>query len=304
MKTLLTLFMSSFITIAVYGQAIIPNASFENWYPYANGEYPNSWTTSDSVAVALGGGTSVYSDSDAYDGSLAMHLKSVSAGFVNGPGLATNGLVNFSGGSFVFSGGTPDTTRSRNLTGYFKYTPMDPGGLDQGFIRVVLLRDSASQTDTIAEGFTYFTDTVPTYTPFTTMIEYNDYTRNPTKFLIIISSSMNINDPNLGVGTELVIDSLNFTGTVGINEVANSIKSVNIYPSPADKQLTVDVELIVQTDLNYTLFDLSGKKVLNASMSTAKETIDVSSLKAGNYILSLTDNADNVLYTKNVSISR
>ena len=106
MKSLLS---SLLIFIGIFSASAqnIPNASFENWHPYSLGEYPDSWTTSDSVAVALGGGTSVFKFTDPYDGTLSLHMKSVTTTFgISGPGVATNGLVSLSGATFIFSGGS------------------------------------------------------------------------------------------------------------------------------------------------------------------------------------------------------
>lgn len=298
MKTLLIVLFLLVISFA--SKAQIPNASFENWYTYSLGEYPTGWMTSDSVAVALGGTNNVYKGNDPYDGSFSMHLKSVSVGFVNGPGVATNGMVKLVGASFVFTGGTADTTRARFLTGQFKYIPTNAN--DQGQISVLLSRDSAGVKDTIAAGVSYFTGNVSTYSPFNTTLVYQDYVNNPDTFLIIIQSSRAINDPNLGIGTELIIDSLSFTGTVGIEEADNVFNSVNIFPSPAHARLTIDIDLKKNIELNYTIFDLSGKKVLTAPLKSNTETIDISMLSNGNYIFTLEDRQGSKLYSKNIVV--
>ncbi len=296
MKYLIALFFP--IVVATGLKAQIPNASFESWYTYALGEYPTGWTTSDSVAAALGGGNNVFKGNDPSDGNLSMHLKSVNTTFgIKGPGMATNGLVEFSGGAFVFSGGSPDTVRSRFLNGVFKYNPTNPN--DEGQISVTLLRDSAGVKDTIAYGVTTFNGAFTTYTPFTTTLNYYDWTHNPDTCLIIIQSSRGINDVNLGVGTELVIDTLNFTGTVGIEEANDVINLVNIFPTPAHNQLTIAVDLKRKTDLNCTIYDLTGRQVINMPFNSNKETIDISSLAKGNYILKLSDENNKGLYSKN-----
>src|SRR4051812_27460281 len=116
MKTLrILLFL--LITVAATNAQTIPNAGFESWYSYSLGEYPTGWMTSDSVAKALAGVNNVYKDINSYEGSFAMHLMSIDAGLVKGPGVATNGTISQVGLSFVFSGGSPDTTRPRYLVG-------------------------------------------------------------------------------------------------------------------------------------------------------------------------------------------
>jgi hypothetical protein len=306
MKTLLSLLFIAFA--ASLSAQDIPNASFENWVPYANGEYPSSWTTSDSISYNYNGGNNVTKGTDPYDGSFSMHLKSVQIQVgpfqVTGPGIATNGLINFNSSTFTFefSGGSPDTVRSRFLVGSFKYAPTNTN--DSGFIRVILLKDSVGIKDTIAQGMSMFAGNVGSYTPFSTILYYNDYRRQPDTCLIIIQSSKGINDPNIGIGTELVVDSLGFEGTVGVNELSDAITNVNIFPTPASNQLVIDVDLKYNTSLNYSIFDLNGRIVLSAHMNSAKETVNVSSLAPGNYLLKLSDNNRKTLYAKNISISR
>lgn len=282
---------------AFSAQAQIPNASFESWYAYSLGEYPTGWMTSDSVAVALGGSNNAIKGSDPYEGSFSLHLISVQTAFVKGPGVATNGKIVLDGATFKFSGGSPDTTRSRFLNGQYKYVPTNPN--DAGMITILLLHDSAGVKDTVAMGSTMFTGNVPNYTAFNCELTYNTFNHNPDTCLIIIQSSRGINDPNLGVGTELVIDSLGFFGTVGIDEANDVINSVIIFPSPAHNQLNVHVDLKRKTEMNYSVYDLNGRKVLSQSMNSEKELIDISSLAKGNYILKLSDDNNNSLYSKN-----
>jgi hypothetical protein len=295
MKTLRILLCLVLITVA--SKAQIPNASFENWYTPNTLEYATGWMTSDSLSRALQGGSSAFKGSDPYDGTFSLHLKSVTVGFTTGPGVATNGVVGFNGTAFVFSGGTPDTTHYRFLTGQFKYTPTNP--LDQGRISVLLSRNATGTRDTIGFGTTTFDGTISSYTSFFAPIIYKDYINPPDTFLIVIQSSKGIADPNLGIGSELVIDSLNFSGLVGIEEAVDVIKSLNVYPSPAHNQLNVAIELKKKVNMNCNIYDLNGKQVLNITGIEEKQSIDISSLAKGNYILKLSDEKNNVLSSKN-----
>lgn len=300
MKKLLPLLF--LITGCISVSAQIPNAGFENWHAYATGEYPDFWTTSDSVAVALGAGNNAYKGTDSYEGTYCLHLKSVNAGFVSGPGIATNGIVNLVGANFVFSGGSPDTARSRYLSGQYMYSPKGPN--DAGLISVFLLRNNAGNRDTIAAGITYFTDTVNNYAPFNVEIQYRDFINQPDTCLIIIQSSRGLNDPGLAVNTELIIDSLNFSGFVGINELNNIISSVNVYPSPASDMFYLDITTKNNAALEYQLFDTRGRLVLSSPVISGHDLIQVGNLSEGQYILRVSDKNKNNLYSKNISISR
>lgn len=302
-KTLLTIFTICIAIVSSSAQ-VIPNAGFEDWHPYASGEYPDYWTTDDSVSVALGAGNNVFKTTDSYEGTYAIYMKSVTTPFVSGPGIATNGVmaINTSTQAVTFTGGSPDTARSRFLSGYFKYNPL--GANDMGFIRVSLLRDVSGVKDTIATGITWFSGTTSTYTQFVTQLNYYDFVNQPDTCLIIIQSSKAINDPDLASGTELQIDSLNFGGFVGIDELKSAISSVSVYPTPADKDLFVDVKLKNNISLSYEIYDLHGKRVLTSSMNSNHERIDVSLLSSGNYILNLGDAKKNRLYSTSFSIAR
>jgi hypothetical protein len=74
--------------------------------------------------------------------------------------------------------------------------------------------------------------------------------------------------------------STNCFGTVGIDDV--SVPNVNIYPNPVQKELFVDLEkgLISEIDI----IDFSGK-VVKSITSSNKKSIDVSALKKGIYFL-------------------
>ena len=305
MKSILALLFVISGTLSLYAQSF-PNSGFENWTPYSTGENPDSWTTSDSVTVLYQGGNSAFSGTDAYEGSKCLHLKSTQITYIviqlKGPGIATNGTMSLVGASFQYSGGSPDTARSRFFSGYYKYQKNGPD--EVGSVQVFLLRNNAGTRDTIASGVSLFSNNVTAYSQFVTQIDYRDYVNRPDTCLIIIQSSKSINDPSIVVGTELVIDSLGFSGFVGIDELSNFINDANVYPSPADKNLTIDVDLKKATELHYEIYDLNGRLISQAPMNSAKEKVDVSSMANGRYILKLTDVKRNSLYSTIITIGR
>ena len=283
----------------------ITNASFENWHPYSLGEYPDFWSTSDSIAVALFGGTSVYKGNDSYDGTASLHLKSVLTliGNIKGPGVATNGNVAFAG-TFVFSGGTPDTSRSRFFTGWYKYLPTN--STDAAIVKVYLLKYNVllSKRDTIAEGSWEHVGVVNTYDQFIIPMIFRDFISQPDTNLIVFQSSRGINDSLLGVGSEFIVDSIGFSGFVNTNELQNAISSVNVFPTPAQNEINIDIVLKTKINLSYEIFDINGRLVQISKMNSTKEKVDVSDLSSGKYILKLEDAKKNILYSTQFSIAR
>jgi subtilisin-like proprotein convertase family protein len=62
---------------------------------------------------------------------------------------------------------------------------------------------------------------------------------------------------------------------------------IQVYPNPAKNRITVKFEKTESLDV--VLFDLLGRKVLSKSLDYSGNTIDVSSLSSGTYIMQLTD---------------
>jgi len=74
------------------------------------------------------------------------------------------------------------------------------------------------------------------------------------------------------------------------------LDNLNVYPNPASDQITIDVILSQPKEIQYKILDLLGR-IVNDELSTKKysdsgrftETMDVSFLKSGLYLLVLTD---------------
>ncbi len=85
-------------------------------------------------------------------------------------------------------------------------------------------------------------------------------------------------------------------GEVGINEVAEG--EVRVYPNPANNYITVANAEGAQV----SVFDMSGRQVVNVESASANHTINVANLAKGMYIVRIAD-GQNVV-TKKVSIAR
>jgi hypothetical protein len=281
-----------------FAQTILNN-SFENWTTYFGtggaftGEYPTNWTSSDSLYQALAG-AGVHSAereiSDHCNLLYSVKLTTISALGQVGPGVATNGRVT---GINTVAGGSPDTARSAQFSGCYKYTA---AGTDSGFVTAFLFKWNTTThvRDTIGVA-RLNTKTTSGITNFAQPFMYKDYSRRPDSLLIILSSSQGL---NLGVaGSKLVVDNLSLSGYVGIAENISSVKSVRIFPSPATEYLNVNVELLKNINMSYVVMDAFGKIVLQEKMNSSSEKINISSLSSGNYFFNLRDEEGNQLYS-------
>lgn len=308
MKYLLTLI---FLGFTVVNAQNIPNASFEDWTNTGNaGDSLHGWMSSERTVRNYGGSNSVFKGTDPYDGAFSIHLKNVQIApfpglFIKGPGTATNGLINFNSGTFqfTFTGGSPDTSRSRTLSYWYKYNN-SANAADVGIIRIAKLRYNSSTgiRDTIA----WASDTVSAATAYTfrtVQLQYKIWNQQPDSVLIILQSGRGLNDPTIGLDDELVVDSIGFAGWVGIEDQLSSVKGVRMFPQPATDYVNVEVELNRPTDLSYSIYDISGRLVEQKQMDSLNERFSVSSLPAGRYLLNLSDDNGKVVSSSPFSVA-
>tara|TARA_R110002072_G_scaffold110599_3_gene238433 strand:+ start:2804 stop:4519 length:1716 start_codon:yes stop_codon:yes gene_type:complete len=78
---------------------------------------------------------------------------------------------------------------------------------------------------------------------------------------------------------------MNFLSTIGFE----SSNFVNLYPNPTSGVLNIDTE----TNLDITIFDITGKQVFNASNVTNGEQLDLSGLNSGLYLVKMNDGINN-----------
>lgn len=298
------------ITFYSFGQGV-PNGSFETWTPFAasggTGEYPTGWVTTDSITKANGGVQSAWKGTDFFDGAFSLHLKTSQItyfGFqLRGPAIATNGLVQLVGSSFVFSGGSPEINRPRYYSGNYKYSQGAVG--DSGEVSVVLYRRNpgTGSRDTIAAGILSITPSV-NYSPFLVQMNYRDFVNAPdTCFILLQSSIGTINGSTVALNSELVVDSMNVIGTVGIDETNSAIKSLSIFPNPSSDFITIEAELTSVQKLSFDIFDNRGRWIRSGKMATNRETIEVADLSIGQYVLKLNGNGK-PLSAKSFTISK
>jgi lysophospholipase L1-like esterase len=78
---------------------------------------------------------------------------------------------------------------------------------------------------------------------------------------------------------------LEINKTLSTETTNNKKVGVNIYPNPATDTLMIDCK----SNIEYVrIYDLSGKKVMDINLKKNNESIDISKLKAGTYLLSAT----------------
>jgi hypothetical protein len=104
----------------------------------------------------------------------------------------------------------------------------------------------------------------------------------------------------------LYIDDINITGSVGLNDIANSSVLVNVYPNPSNGQLSVEIaNNIGGQACEITIYNVIGQKVLTTTSVkgiSSVQTIDLSSLSNGVYQVEV--KADNKSTFKKVVLNK
>lgn len=90
-----------------------------------------------------------------------------------------------------------------------------------------------------------------------------------------------IDNPNINASLEII------EGSNTLSTVETSIDNLILYPNPTKDVLNVNSSLNL-TNAIYTVFNLQGKRVLNAKLTS--NIIDVSQLSSGNYLLRIISN--------------
>jgi len=72
----------------------------------------------------------------------------------------------------------------------------------------------------------------------------------------------------------------------GVDEFKD-ITLISVYPNPTDAYLNLTIENQVIESLYFMLSDITGRQVLNQSISQSNTLIDLKTLQAGNYLLTV-----------------
>ncbi|CAN5564588.1 hypothetical protein BH11BAC1_BH11BAC1_26590 [soil metagenome] len=306
--TLLTLLL---LTIALVSNAQIDNGNFENWTDSTVGAYTYDslihWKTTDLPSLQ-NSNPHVHSaqpeTTDVHSGSSSIRLTSWTAGgFLAGiPGAASNGdvIVVPIPPSVTPVGGVPDAARHAALMGYYEYIPM---GADHGSIETCLFKWNGTSRDTVAYGAFDAALNIGTYTQFVVNLTAMN-AGNPDTSLIWLQSSPREPIGSGATGSILRVDSLYYSGLIGVNEISPIVKTMLTYPVPAVNEINVLVDLISPVAMHYEIMDLNGKVVLTDKMQSNKQQIDISGIATGNYFITLFDDAGKKLCADKFKVAR
>lgn len=280
MKKQTILAIALMFTAVISNAQTVPNGSFEAWSNPNGYLVPNDWETLNDMTSAAGvytatrGGTS----SDYY---LKLTSQNV-PGMGVMPGIAVSGMLDM--GNLTALSGFPFAFRPAAFTGKWQY--MGNSGNDIGYVKVFLTKwnSTMNMRDTIGYVSQDLNGMVMSWSNFTLPFTYNS-TDIPDSCIIALSAS----GPNPEAGSYLYVDNLSFSGIIAGVENTEITGTFRIFPNPANHEIQIDLSGLKSTAQQFEITDLTGRVIVTKqSNGSLLQTISISELPAGNYLLKIT----------------
>src|SRR5574344_798927 len=100
---------------------------------------------------------------------------------------------------------------------------------------------------------------------------------------------------------------INITYTLGLNDIASAINSLNVYPNPLKDVATISINLSQNTKAEVKVTDLMGRTVLNLgskALTRGENTISLNTASLNNGMYFLSVNSNNGSMTKKITINK
>lgn len=291
MKTLFTLlFVCTVMSFQAFSQNL-SNGGFELWT--GNPAHPTGWSTTESITGFNDGIVMQDQTPGNYtEGSSAAKLRTDTLHTPLGNFLV-EGDVNYGTGVFVTTPqpginyyGTPFTDMPDSIKFDYK---VGPTATDTGAYEIRLTHWNGVSADVVGrnDGSNYLTGTGGNWVTLAKEVTYFSLT-TPDTLIVRLHSSFHSNV----FGTEAWYDNVRLVyNSVGIFESTPVSVEMGLYPNPANAVLHFTPG-IVESGSSVQVYDMEGRLAL--STIAEDNSITVSSLAGGNYILRLEDKSGTV----------
>jgi hypothetical protein len=98
------------------------------------------------------------------------------------------------------------------------------------------------------------------------------------------------------IHTASIVSSLNVTQQAGTGVLEVTETETNLYPNPVSDVLTLDLE----GSFRYTVYDVSGRAVMQGVLSASDHTLSVANLESGVYYIRLTEELTGRMMSKKI----
>jgi hypothetical protein len=258
--------------------AQIPNAGFEDWVDHDGHLDPVGWYTYNNAYNVI----NVFPESPgAYGNNCAVAVTSSWNNDI-GSGAVVGAIFLDAGSPGLPIEGMPYEERPYSLNGYFQYNCIigDTGEIEVGLSR---WNNITFESEMIAEGSIIFGGSINNWQAFSIPLTYASGELPDTAWIAIRSSRGllldYVNGGWVNIGSSLRIDNLEFAGYANIQDpIANYV--INIYPALATDMLNITAI----DNGNLTIYDTTGRIVLERRMSIGVQVLNIASFKSGLYI--------------------
>jgi hypothetical protein len=180
--------------------------------------------------------------------------------------------------------GKPFTDKPSKFKGWYKYMPVS-GDSAGGVAMLTRFNMGTGKTDTIAKANIMFKNSVSIYTEFNLDFDYKITGLNPDTIIMVFTSSADGGNFNGQVGSTLLIDDVSLEYITGLQEVFMPEFLVNVYPSPANKDVSLEFNTSNPEKLRCHVYAIDGRFMKSFSPIGKNHQLDVSTWQQGSYIL-------------------
>jgi hypothetical protein len=236
-KVLLTLTYIALFQNNAFSQNPIPNAGFEDW----TNDEPDNWYSNNFTGLAV----PVTQSSQSHSGSSAIKIEVLSTAFGNYAGYIWSGSASF--------GGFPISEAYGSLTGYYQFNRV---GDDEVYVVVYTQKNGTY----IGGGSTIISAGTNSYSQFVVPIFQSDVPDTASIWIAISDSS----DGDVSPGTFVLIDDLEFGGTVDVNDKKNTPETFLLkqnYPNPFNPSTTIEFSIPEESFVDLKVYDILGSEV-------------------------------------------
>jgi Tol biopolymer transport system component len=135
------------------------------------------------------------------------------------------------------------------------------------------------------ERLTYFNDTTSSYWTGSTHINcHGSFSPDNMKFIGDVTGKDPVQvNPDSSIGADYIITINSLTG---IRPISQNVLECNLYPNPASTSITITVNSN-SVNMQYSIYDLLGNKILESQFTGKSCIINVSSLSDGIYFFKI-----------------
>lgn len=182
----------------------------------------------------------------------------------------------------------PYSGRPATFKAFIKYAPVTG---DSAEMFSYVLKQNGNNFDTLGIAKKKFLQAINSWQEQVVDFTYTNTTDVGTHISLVFVTSKSYNFSNLtgcagSVGSTMYIDDVSLTGYNGVEEMLFTGEEINVFPNPTDNIVNITItDNLSNAKLSVT--DMNGREISSQNVSGNQFTIDVNTLKAGNYLIIL-----------------